>query len=210
MLIRVFRGVIREGAHESVLRELRDDLLPRMRGHPQVTYVALGLPSEASPDEYLVESHWTSVGALAAVAGDGWRTPAVEEHERDLLVSVSAHHYLADAHERPGAGVRVGSRVDLDGLRVDGPRQEVAWDGSAIHVPPREMAALLALAADPGAPVTSAELARRIWPGSVLVTAYDVRRVIYELRTVLRAGGVPLAVRSLHGSGYWLEPPPGA
>jgi DNA-binding winged helix-turn-helix (wHTH) protein len=77
----------------------------------------------------------------------------------------------------------------------------------AIHLPPREMAAMLALASRPGEPIASVELARRIWPGSALVGPYDVRRVIHRLRTLLRSGGAPLEIRNLHGKGYGLELP---
>lgn len=64
---------------------------------------------------------------------------------------------------------------------------------------------MLALASDPGAPIPSAELARRIWPGSAMVTPYDVRRVIHQLRVLLRACGAPIHISNLHGLGYGLE-----
>jgi DNA-binding winged helix-turn-helix (wHTH) protein len=67
------------------------------------------------------------------------------------------------------------------------------------------MAAMLALARDAGAPVAAAELARRIWPGSSMVTSYDVRRVVHQLRVLLRTGGVPIHIRNVHGVGYGLE-----
>jgi DNA-binding winged helix-turn-helix (wHTH) protein len=67
------------------------------------------------------------------------------------------------------------------------------------------MAAMLALARGVGAPVASAELARRIWPGSVMVTRYDVRRVVHQLRVLLRSSGTPIHIRSVHGVGYGLE-----
>jgi DNA-binding response OmpR family regulator len=67
------------------------------------------------------------------------------------------------------------------------------------------MAAMLTLASDPGAPVSAVELARRIWPGSVLVGPYDVRRVIHRLRTLVRTGDVPVAIRNVHGRGYVMD-----
>src|SRR5262249_55872427 len=107
----------------------------------------------------------------------------------------------AATHRSP----RPSMSLELDDLRIDESRLLVAWNGSTIHLPPREMAAMLALASDPGAPVTSAELARRIWPGSAMVTAYDVRRVIHELRARLRTSEVPARIRNVHGVGYELE-----
>ncbi len=206
MLIRVFRGVIREGAHETLVRELHDDVLPKMQSHPDVSYVSLGLPWEASPNEYLLESHWSSQRALEAALGPEWRTPVVDEFERHLLSAVFAHHYVTSSPTRAASLPRAESAVVLVGpVRIDGSRRQVSWNGSSTCVAPREMSALLALAGDPGAPVASGDLARRIWPGSVVVTAYDVRRVVYQLRSSLIAAGIPLAIRNVRGSGYCLD-----
>ncbi len=208
MLIRVFRGVIRLGAHDALLRELHDDLLPHLRNHPDVTYCALGLPWESSPDEYLVETHWRTREALAAFAGPDWEHPRLEEAEAELLVSVSAHHYVTnripgDGGASPPAETPV---LSLWGVEIDGPRHRLGWERTSVHLAPREMSAMLALAAVPGRPVGSAALARTIWPGSVVVTAHDVRRVIHRLRNRLRSIGIPLTILNVHGAGYSLEP----
>jgi hypothetical protein len=207
MLIRVFRGVIREGAHDALLRELHDDIVPMMESHPDVSFVSLGLPWETSPNEYLLESHWSSAAAIEAALGPDWRTPAVEEMEEELLTAVYAHHYVPSSGRTPPASPsRPEPAALLVGpVRIDGRRRQVSWNGSSTVVAPREMAALLALACDPGAPVASGDLARSIWPGSVVVTAYDVRRVVYELRCALVAAGIPLAIRNVRGSGYCLD-----
>jgi hypothetical protein len=210
VLIRVFRGVIREGAHEAMLRELHDDIVPMMESHPDVSFVSLGLPWESSPDEYLLESHWSSAAAIEAALGPDWRTPAVEDMEEELLTAVYAHHYVPASGPIGTASLPgVEPAVVLVGpVRIDARRRRVSWDGSSTVVAPREMAALIALACDPGAPVAAGDLARRIWPGSVVVTAYDVRRVVYQLRGALAAAGIPLAVRNVRGSGYCLDPVP--
>ena len=207
MLIRLFRGVIRKGAHDRVLRMLHDEVLPHIESNPAVVHTAVALPIDESLDEYLVETHWRSVDDLVRFCGDDWRIPRVEANEEELLVAVSAHHYLTHGVMADGS---TASRpppqvIRLDEIEIDGPRLQLAWRGSAAHLPSREMSAMLALAADPGAPVSSAELARRIWPGSTLVTTYDVRRVIHQLRTLLRSSGTPLEIRSVHGYGYRLE-----
>jgi DNA-binding response OmpR family regulator len=95
--------------------------------------------------------------------------------------------------------------ICLEDVEIDGPRLRVVWNGSAVHLPPREMAAMLALASDVDAPVASAVLARRIWPGSAMVTPYDVRRVVHQLRVLLRSSDIPLRIRNVHGVGYGLE-----
>jgi hypothetical protein len=75
VLIRLFRGVIREGAHDRLIRGLHDHVLPRLEAHPGVMYTTLALAMEGSPDEYMVESYWRDVDDLIRFAGDDWRTP---------------------------------------------------------------------------------------------------------------------------------------
>ena len=208
MLIRLFRGVIRDGMSDRMVRGLHDHVLPCVRSDPAVLSTNLAFPLEAGePSEYLLETHWRSLGDLIRFAGDDWRTPRVEPCEEELLVSVSAHHFVTDGEESlatPDAR-SAPSEVWLDEVAIDGPRLQVVWNGSAMHLPPREMAAMLMLASRSGAPVPAVELARRIWPGSVLVGPYDVRRVIHRLRTLVRTGDVPVAIRNVHGRGYVLE-----
>jgi hypothetical protein len=212
VLIRLFRGVIREGAHDRLLLALHDHVLPRLEANPAVTSTTLAVAMEGSTDEYLVETHWHELDDLIRFAGDDWKTPRVEPAEEDLLVSVSAHHYVTEGSDRPPAATleKAPAVIRLDDVEIDGSRLLVAWNGSSVHLPPREMAAMLALARDVEAPVTSAELARRIWPGSAMVTRYDVRRVVHQLRVLLRASGTPIRIRNVHGVGYGLElePPP--
>jgi DNA-binding winged helix-turn-helix (wHTH) protein len=207
VLIRLFRGVIREGAHDRLLRVLHDQVLPRLEGHPAVTSTTLAVALEGSPAEYLVESHWRGVDDLIRFAGDDWRTPRVEPAEEDLLVSVSAHHYVTEGSNPPPAATleRSPAVIWFDDIEIDGPRLRLVWNGSSVHLPPREMAAMLALARDVDAPVASADLARRIWPGSAMVTSYDVRRVVHQLRVLLRSSGTPLRIHNVHGVGYGLE-----
>jgi hypothetical protein len=207
VLIRLFRGVIREGAHERLLRELHDCVLPGLDANPDVRSATLAFGLEDSPDEYLLETHWSGVPELIRFAGDDWKTPRVEPAESEVLVSVSAHHYMTNEGGRAAAtsSPSAPSVLRLHDVEIDGTRLQVAWNGSAVHLPPREMAAMLALASDPGAPVPSAELARRIWPGSAMVTPYDVRRVIHQLRAILVRGDAPLHISNIHGLGYGLE-----
>ena len=172
-----------------------------------MTSATLGVAMEGSPDEYLVESHWHGVDDLIRFAGDDWKTPRVEPCEEELLVSVSAHHFVMEGPVAPPPAKfeATAAVMRLGEVEIDGDRLRVAWNGSTVHLPPREMAAMLALARDVGAPVASAELARRIWPGSVMVTPYDVRRVVHQLRGLLRTSGTPIHIRNVHGVGYGLE-----
>jgi len=206
VLIRLFRGVIQPGAQDRLLRELHDDVLPGVEAHPDVAFAALALSSDNSPDEYLLETHWSSLQAMRGFIGDDWKTPRVEYYEEGLLVSVSAHHYVTERIvSRAPSNRPVQPVIRLDDVEIDSHRLQIEWNGSSLHLPPRAMAAMVALASDPGAPVASAELARRIWPGSAMVSPYDVRRVIHQLRRLLWSSGTPLGISNLHGCGYSLE-----
>ncbi len=105
-----------------------------------------------------------------------------------------------DLPRRPGREM-----TSSPGIRIDRLRQQIEWEGSTVHLSPREMAAMIALASAAGAPVASGDLARRIWPGSALVSSYDVRRIIYQLRSSLRANRMPFTIRNVRGWGYSLE-----
>ena len=204
VLIRLFRGGIRDGAHDRLLRVLHEQVLPRLEAHPGVSSTTLAVAMEGSPDEYLVESHWRGLDDPIRFAGDDRRTPRVEPAEEELLVSVSAHHFLTEGPVAPPTAkfMTTPTVTRLGDVEIDSARLRVAWNSSEVHLPPREMAAMLALARDVGAPAASSELARRIWPGSAMATPYDVRRVVHQLRVLLRSSGTPIHIRNVHGVGY--------
>ena len=130
----------------------------------------------------------------------------MDELQQDNLIT-AAHHFLTGSTAGLDAtsGTLGAPIVSLGDVQIDGLRQRVLWDGSVIHLPPREMSVMLALVADPGAPVASSDLASRIWPGSRMVTAYDVRRIIHRLRTSLRRHKAPLTIHNVRGMGYFLD-----
>src|SRR4029453_6953231 len=153
MLVRHFRGVILDGAEDRLLGMLNDDLLPRLKAHPAVLAATLSIPLEGGrPREVLMETHWRSVGARRRFAGDNCGTPRVDPAEEECLASVSAHHYVT-MEFAPGSMAGAPpppTPVVLDDVEIDGRSLLVTWDGLAIPLPPREMAAMLALAARPG------------------------------------------------------------
>jgi hypothetical protein len=62
VLIRLFRGVIREEAHERLLRELHDRVLPRLDAHPGVISATLAVPLEGGTPH---ETCWSRRGAAS-------------------------------------------------------------------------------------------------------------------------------------------------
>src|SRR4029453_19372180 len=76
MLVRHFRGVIRDGAEDRLLGRLNDNFLPRLEGNPAVLAATLSIPLEVGkPREFLMETYWRSLRELIRFAGNDWRAP---------------------------------------------------------------------------------------------------------------------------------------
>jgi DNA-binding winged helix-turn-helix (wHTH) protein/heme-degrading monooxygenase HmoA len=210
MIIRVFRGVAQRGKREDFLRLLEERAIPHLRSHPGMLGVHVGRPTEASPDEFLVTTMWQDLDALRTFAGERWYEAKILPGERELLRSVHVHHYWTEEGERwpprePPEVIEVGS------LTVDLARRIAAVRGREIDLPPREFTVLSELASRPDRPISSADLAARVWPDRTWMNADDVRRVVYSLRRLLGDDRRkrPL-IRNRRGYGYVLEVPEAA
>jgi DNA-binding response OmpR family regulator len=153
----------------------------------------------------MVTTTWRDLDAIRTFAGERWFEAKILPGERHLLRSADVHHYWAEAGERwpprdPPDVIEVGA------LRVDLARRVVTVSGREVTLPPQEFAVLAELAARPGLPTTSADLARRVWPDRPGMNGDDVRRLVYRLRRHLGDDrhGDPL-IRNRRGYGYVLE-----
>lgn len=63
-----------------------------------------------------------------------------------------------------GVRQRRADIVDWGPIRLDLPRRGAHVEGRAIELPPKGFAVLAELAVRPHQPISSAELARRVWP----------------------------------------------
>jgi len=205
VLIRVFRGRVRPGKHREFLRVLEEQGIPHFRSHPGFLGVHVGLPTEASPDEFMVTTTWRDLDAIRTFAGERWYEAKILPGERHLLRSADVHHYWAEDGERwpprePPDIIEVGA------LSVDLVRRLVTLSGREIALPPQEFTVLRELASRPGLPTTSAELAARVWPERPEMNGDDVRRLVYRLRRHLGDDRrrSPL-IRNRRGYGYVLE-----
>jgi DNA-binding response OmpR family regulator/heme-degrading monooxygenase HmoA len=96
--------------------------------------------------------------------------------------------------------------LDLGTLRLDVKHRRAYVDDRAVELPPREFVLLAELAINAERPISSAELARRVWPESAWTTADDVRRSVYRLRRLLGDHRrTPPLIRNRRGYGYVLE-----
>ena len=205
MIIRVFRGVVRRGKQEEFLRVLQEQGIPHFRSHPGMLGVHVGMPTEASPYEFLVTTMWKDLDALRIFAGERWYEAKILPGERELLKSAHVHHYWTEEGERwpprePPDVIEVGP------LSVDLSRRTARLRGRDVDLPPREFAVLAELARQPDHPIPSEDLAARVWPDRTWMNADDVRRVVYSLRRLISDDRRkrPL-IRNRRGYGYVLE-----
>ena len=75
--------------------------------------------------------------------------------------------------------------IDLGIVRIDLRARTVSVDGEPEVLPPKEFEILVQLALQPGAPLDSAELLGRVWPGSHSATVDDLHTRIWRLRRMI-------------------------
>jgi heme-degrading monooxygenase HmoA len=206
VITRVFRGQVQPGKQDEFRRVLEERGIPHFRQHAGFLGAHVGLPTEASPDEFLVITMWEDLDALRTFAGEHWYEAKILPGERDLLRTSFVHHYFTEDGERwpPPEPPEV---IDLGPVTVDLARRVARLRGRQIDLPPREFAVLAELALSPARPIPSAELARHVWPDRPEMNGDDVRRVVYRLRRLIgdHRRRRPL-IRNRRGHGYVLEP----
>ncbi len=209
VIIRVFRGRVRPGMQAAYLRFLYERAVPELTRHPGVIGFHVGEPLDEQGDEFVVTSVWASLNDLRAFAGRRWRDARIMPGEDKLLLEKHVHHYLAGPSQFPApasAAPTRPDRIELGSLTVDLRGRMALIDGRPVALPPREFSVLAELARRPDEPVPASELALRVWPESAMVTADDVRRVVYRLRRALgdQRRREPL-IRLRKGFGYYLS-----
>jgi quinol monooxygenase YgiN len=101
-LVRVFRAVARPGKEEAFRSFFVDEAVAAVRRFAGLVSVQVGLPTEASPREFLMVTTWTSVEALKEFAGEAWDQPYIDAREAPLLEEARVHHYWeapAEGHD---------------------------------------------------------------------------------------------------------------
>lgn len=209
MIVRVFRGRVWPGAQGQYARMLREEAVPQFRAHPGLVDIMVAEPIEPAGDEFLVISVWRSLADLRDFVGERWFEAKMMAPEAELLRSKSLQHYRASGDPLPVAlperTAPIAEEVEAQGIRVSVGSGRVSFDGRHVELPRREVAALAALVARSGEPVSGQELAMRIWPEDPFIDPAEARRVVHLLRARLAAAEAPLRIRTRRGRGYVLE-----
>ena len=114
-----------------------------------------------------------------------------------------------DARDLPRADSTAGQLPVRTVVLCGGP--DVAVDGQRLRLtPPKRSQAVLAVAyllLDGGRPVPADQLAEAVWPkGPPASWSSGLRRVVSDVRTWLRSGGIEADVRAAHGTYELLLP----
>ena len=93
MIIRVFRARIHPGKEDEFERFVRETGVPMVEAQAGCSHVSWGRSRWSDQPEFVVVTHWDSIGALEAFAGPGWQQAVVEPEEEHMLAEVFCDHY---------------------------------------------------------------------------------------------------------------------
>ncbi len=92
-IIRVFRAIVKPGKNDEFQSFFLDAALPLVRSQDGLLAVTIGLPSEVSPNEFLMISVWDSLDSLRKFAGEEWSKAVIDPREAHLMQETFVHHY---------------------------------------------------------------------------------------------------------------------
>lgn len=196
-LVRIFTGVARPGAAEDFGKYLTQVAVPEMKrrnGLRSIDVVADGAPHL---ETFLVTTTWTGIDSLKGFTRRDVTQPVLSVPEREMLGSASVRHFRR---------LLPPQRKLETSLVMEDESRTIMVNGLTVELPPLEYRLFAALHRHAPEPVSSAELARMLWPGSAYAHSSDVRRLVFRLRRVLaQAGSLTPTIRTRSGIGYMLE-----
>ena len=95
MVVRVFRARIRPGKEGEFERFVLETGVPLVTAQAGCSHVTVGKSRWSDQPEFTVITHWDSIDALEAFAGEDWRQAVVEPEEEHMLTEVFCDHYEA-------------------------------------------------------------------------------------------------------------------
>jgi DNA-binding winged helix-turn-helix (wHTH) protein len=196
-IVRVFDGVVRQGAVEEFGTYLAEVVAPEMASRRGVLGFDAVVDRASDNARFLVTTTWNGLTELRSFATEDWTSARVAPEEGSMLLSASVQHFE-----------RLHSRAypNCGDIALDPNDRVVVIEGRRLELSPLEYTLLDALFARRGEVVTAGELAGRLWPGSAFAHAADVRRLVYRLRKLFD-GSPRDVIQTRSGVGYVLVPP---
>lgn len=93
MILRQFRVTIHEGRGQEFETVFRDEILPMVKEHDGLIWVAAGKPLEGDSDIFCMTMLWRDLDAIKAFAGADWTQARIEPQEAHLIKSTSLEHF---------------------------------------------------------------------------------------------------------------------
>lgn len=93
MILRQFRVTIYDGKENEFEKIFRDEILPMVKSHDGLVWVAAGKPWSGEPNVFCMTMLWRDLDAIKGFAGDGWEQARIEPGEAHLIQSNSVEHY---------------------------------------------------------------------------------------------------------------------
>lgn len=94
-IIRVFQATTKPGQEIAFEKFFTEAALPILQQHAGLVSVQIGLPSESSPQDFLMITTWRDLDALKGFAGENWKEAVIDPREAPLLSSARVSHYRA-------------------------------------------------------------------------------------------------------------------
>jgi len=93
-IVRVFHATAKPGQERAFQEFFTGDAVSIVRRHAGLVSVQVGLPTEQSPQDFLMVTTWRDLEALKGFAGESWEEAYIDPREAPLLADVRVFHYF--------------------------------------------------------------------------------------------------------------------
>ncbi|MCP5382131.1 MAG: antibiotic biosynthesis monooxygenase [Kordiimonadaceae bacterium] len=93
MILRQFQVTIHEGKEKEFEKIFRDEILPMVKAHEGLYWVAAGKPWNGEPNVFCMTMLWRDLEAIKGFAGEEWAEARIESQEAHLIKSTRLDHF---------------------------------------------------------------------------------------------------------------------
>ena len=93
MILRQFRVTIHEGREDEFEKVFHDEILPMVKGHDGLEWVAAGKPWKGPPNVFCMTMLWRDLDAIKGFAGANWDQARIEPEEAHLIKETELEHF---------------------------------------------------------------------------------------------------------------------
>lgn len=93
MILRQFRVTIHEGRENEFETVFRDQILPMVKSHDGLEWVAAGRPWNGARNVFCMTMLWRDLDAIKGFAGEDWDHARVEPEEAHLIKDSELAHF---------------------------------------------------------------------------------------------------------------------